>query len=103
MAGERMRRRLEAHDDADRPRAHLRIGHAAAAAHGVDLVERLAPQLGLGVDLDQQAGEGTAGQLGRRVQRLELARPEVGVDLQHAAAGALHALGDAEQLGFAGR
>ena len=97
-----MRRRLEAHDDADRPGAHLRIGDAARPAHGVDLVERLAPQPGLGIDLNQQAGERPARQLGGRIERLELARTEIRVDLQHAAPGALHALGDAQQLGLAG-
>ena len=68
----------------------------------MDLVERLAPQLRLGVDLHQQAGERPAGERGRRLQRLELARPEIGIDLQHAAAGAFHAGGDAQKLGFAG-
>ena len=42
-----MGRGLQAHDDADRPRAHLGVGRAAGLAHAMDLVERLAPQLGL--------------------------------------------------------
>ena len=95
MGGEGMGRGLQPHDDADRPRAHLRVGRAAGLAHAVDLVERLAPQLGLGIDLHQQAGERPAGQRRRGLQRLELARPEIGIDLQHAATGALHAGGDA--------
>ena len=85
MGGEGMRRGLQPHDDADRPRADLRVGRAARLAHAMDLVERLAPQLGLGVDLHQQAGERPAGQRRSGFQRLELARAEVGIDLQHAA------------------
>ena len=102
MRGERMRRRLQPHDDTDRPRADLRVGEPPGLAHAVDLVERLAPQLGLGVDLHQQARQRPAGERGRCLQRFELARPEVGIDLQHAAARALHAGGDAQKLGLAG-
>ena len=102
MRRERMRRRLESHDHADRPRTHLGIGHAAGLTHAMDLVQRLAPELRLGVDLDQQTGEGASRELGRGFQRFKLAGPEIRVDLQHAAAGTLHALGDAEQLGLAG-
>mgnify|MGYP006153615333 CR=1 FL=1 len=59
---------------------------------GVDLVERLAPQLRLGIDLDQQAGQRAACQGRGRLQRLELAGAEVGVHLDHAAAGTSDAL-----------
>ena len=71
-------------------------------AHAMHLVERLAPQLRLRVDLDQQDGERPAGEPGRGIERLELARAEIGIDLQHALAGALHALGQGEQLDLAG-
>jgi len=67
----------------------------------MDLVERLAPQPRLGVDLDQQHRQRPAGVLGRRIERFELARAEIRIDLQHAAAGPAHALGQREQLDLA--
>ena len=101
-ASERMRRRLEAHDHADRPRADLRVGGAALGAHAVNLVERLAPQLGLGIDLTSSTDSGRPAAW-PPLERLELARTEVGIDLQHAAAGAAHALGQARTARPRGR
>ena len=103
MGGEWMDGGLEPHDHADRPAADLRIGLAARGAHAMDVGQRVSPQLGLGIDLDQQAGKRAARQRRRRFQRLELAGAEVGVHLDHAAAGAFDTLRNAQQLGLAGR
>ena len=94
---------FEPHDHADRPAADLRVGLVSRRAHAMDVAQRLAPEIGLGIDLDQQAGERAAGQRCRRFQRLELAGAEVGVDLDHAATGTPDALRDAQKLGLAGR
>ena len=101
MGGEGMGRGLQPHDDADRPRAHLRVGQRAppGARRGSGRASRATAWAG-----HRPAPAGRRGPAGQRggFQRLELARAEVGIDLQHAAAGALHAGGDAQKLGLAG-
>ncbi len=67
----------------------------------MDLIERLAPQLGLGIDLHQQDGEWPAGEPGGGIERFELARPEIRIDLEHAPSGSLHALGEGKELDLA--
>src|SRR3546814_18291953 len=62
--------------------ANLAIGIDAGAPRGMDLVEGLAPEVGLRVDLHDQAGERAAGNLGGFAHGLELAGAEIGIHLR---------------------
>ena len=91
---------LEAEQHADALGTDL-AGHVQpGAARGMDLVERLAPQPGRVVDLQQQQRQRPAGGFGRGAQDLEITVAEVGVDLQHALARPPQCAGDGEQLGL---
>ena len=99
---ERVQCRLEPEQHADRAAAHLAGDRQAGGAGRVDLVEGLAPERRRTVDLDQQQRQRPAGSPRGRGQHVEVARAEVGVDLEHPASGAAHRAGQRHQLGLVG-
>ena len=103
MLGKRVDRGLEADQHPDRTAAHLPVGIDVVGARGVDLAQRLAPAVGRLVDLHHQARQRPARGLGHAAHQLELARTEIGVDLDHTLAGAFHRLRQPLQLGVVGR
>lgn len=92
---------FQAHVDADRTRSHL-PGHVLAGAPcRVDARERIAPQVGRVVHLQQQDRQRAPRHLRDRAQDLEVALAEIRIHLDHAATGTAHRARDAGQLRFA--
>jgi len=90
MRGEGVSGRFQPPGEADGPASDLAIDCQAGSTRRMDLRPCLAPELGCVVDLQQQHGEWPPRNFGGGTQRLELARAEIGVDLDHAASGAPH-------------
>ena len=102
VAGKRVEGRLECHHDADPATGYLRACCHSPGAHGVNPGHGLAPQTRMLAHLNQQAGQRPSGECSSLFHGCKLARAEVGVDFEHAAAGALHGQCQAGQFRLAG-